>query len=122
MKYSTVLISFIILAPALSSAAIEPTLSQLLSREAASKALNEGKTLACAMGTDRSSVTTGGLFTLAWGTYGAAEPGTTGRSELVPRDEIQMRAGVPGVWKYTLTFRDMSGQEVTCAVFITVTR
>jgi hypothetical protein len=123
MKYIAALGTAVLMLLPLSASAnaLEPSLSQLLARMAAFEAHLTQVAVTCAMATDRQTVKTGETFTLAWATYGAAEPGTTGRSELSPQDEVQMRAGVPGYWKYSLTFNGANGGDVTCVTYITVT-
>lgn len=127
MKLLTSLLAALVLATPLVSLAdtgngLMPSAEQLLARIAALEAIVYHKHVTCAMAADPVTVATGKPFVLAWGTYGAVEPGTTNTSELSPEGEETLIAGAPGNWKYTLTFHGTSGDEVTCVTYLTVTK
>lgn len=109
--------------PAIASADVWPTRSQMLSREAALFAMDMGRSVACKVATDVARVRVGQPFALFWGSYGAEDLSPlSASSRFAPIGDISIVLDRPGTYQYIIGVSSRDGFRAECSTSIVVTQ
>lgn len=124
-KIIVLLLLSIFFTPALAAASqyfgIEPTLGQLLTRQAAINAMLQKQSVSCVLATNQQLITAGAPFIIAWGSYGA-DPSyvPANMSAWANNGEQIVVIDSPEKRKYEFDFYGAEGHKVTCTIVVDV--